>query len=62
VDSRRPSRLAGVLDTTVVAALIGVFLLVSGYSSLMVARLVRITADPRRDDGGRPTRRTPRDD
>jgi hypothetical protein len=51
-----------VLDTTVIAALIGVFLLVCGYSSLMVARLVRVTAEPRRDGGGRPTRRTPRDD
>jgi len=50
-----------VLDTTVIAALIGAFLLVSGYSSLMVARLVRVTADPRRGDG-HPTRRTPRDD
>ena len=49
------------LDTTVIAALIGAFLLVSGYSSLMVARLVRVTADPRRD-GGRPARRAPRDD
>ena len=36
------------LDTAVIAALVGVFLLVAGYSSLMVRRLVRVTADPRR--------------
>jgi hypothetical protein len=50
-----------VLDTTVIAALIGAFLLVSGYSSLMVARLVRVTADPRRGEG-HDSRRAPRDD
>jgi hypothetical protein len=49
-----------VLDTAVIAALIGVFLLVAGYSSLMVRRLVRVSADPRRDprpDRGEPARR-----
>lgn len=37
------------LDTAVIAALIGVFLLAAGYSGLLVHRLVRVTADPRSD-------------
>jgi hypothetical protein len=51
-----------VLDSAVIAALVGVFLLVAGYSGLMVRRLVRVTADPRPDrqrDAGAPIRRPP---
>ena len=39
-------RLGGVLDALVIAALLGVFLLVAGFGGLMVHRLVRATADP----------------
>jgi hypothetical protein len=54
-----------VLDTAVIAALVGVFLLVAGYSSLMLRRLVRATAHPRerrRGDADAPARRQPPQD
>jgi hypothetical protein len=38
-----------VIEAVVTAVLIGVFLLVAGFGALMVHRLVRVTAPPRKD-------------